>query len=462
VSTLTERLRGVLGVTTPRPAQGLAPDPAPPPASAPVPPTPGGSPALRPSDAVAETLGGTWHEEAGHRYLVVDRSFPAGHRHGRLTVADAMPGPDGLWPRLDLLLSPGRQPCTGPREASPFRAEHGEAGHLLFVDLETTGLAGGAGSYAFLVGCAWFETGRLRVRQFFLSSFGAEAALLTGVARLAGRASGVVTYNGKSFDLPLLETRYVLNRLTLPLLELPHVDLLHPARRLWKEPEADAMARPGASSCKLTSLERTQCGFEREGDVPGFEIPGRYFGYVREGDARPLEAVLEHNRLDLVSLALLTGLVAQKLEGGGDTASTAREALGLGRLLERGGRLAEAGEAFDRAARLTGPADVRAEALQARAHLHRRARQFGDAAGVWVRLLALEGCPAALAREASEALAIHHEHRQRDVSTARRYALLSLDGEARTARQAGLRRRLSRLDRKLGGPAADGSDLFSG
>lgn len=442
MSSLADRLRGVLGGTRPT-GTPLAP-------AVPV-------PATKNLEAVAETLGGEWHEERGHRYVVVDRSFAPGYRHGRVAVADAMPGTDGLWPRLELLLGP-RAGGPAPREASPFRPDESGAGQLLFVDLETTGLAGGAGSYAFLVGCAWFAGARLHVRQFFLSSFSGEAAMLAGVARLAERATGVVTYNGKSFDLPLLDTRYSLNRMSLPLLELPHVDLLHPARRLWKDPEFEARV-PGASSCKLTSLERTQCGFERDGDVPGFEIPGRYFSYVREGDARPLEAVLEHNRLDLVSLALLTGIVAQKLEAGGPAASSAREALGLGRLLERGGRHEEAREAFARAAALPGRADITGEALQALALSFRRARQFDEAARVWAQLLNLEDCPTALAQEAIESLAIHHEHRNRDLAAARGFALRALElGEPMGRRQ--IEHRLARLDRKLGGGAGPRPPLF--
>ena len=105
---------------------------------------------------------------------------------------------------------------------------------LIFIDLETTGLAGGAGTYAFLVGCGWFERSGFRLRQFLLTGFGAERALLEELARTAGEASGVATYNGKTFDLPLIETRFVMNRMCTSLSEMPHLDMLHPARRLWR------------------------------------------------------------------------------------------------------------------------------------------------------------------------------------------------------------------------------------
>src|SRR5205823_7889415 len=154
-----------------------------------------------------------------------------------------------------------------------------------------------------------------------------------------------------------------------PFAEVAHVDLLHPARRMWREDDVE---------CRLTSLERTLCGHEREGDVPGFEIPSRYFQYVRSGDARPLEAVLEHNRLDIVSLAMLTARAAQLLDDGPAAAATSREALGMGRLYERAGMTSDALAAFARATQTdaTGAhlrqgsgGQVRADALRAQAIL---------------------------------------------------------------------------------------------
>jgi hypothetical protein len=193
--------------------------------------------------------------------------------------------------------------------------------------LETTGLAGGAGTYAFLVGCAWYQDGSLRVRQFFLSNFTAERVLLETVAEIADSCGAVVTYNGKSFDLPLIETRFLLHRLETPFAGVPHVDMLHPARRLWREDGAE---------CRLNALEQLLCGHRREGDVPGFEIPSRYFHFVRTGDARRLEAVMEHNRLDLISLAMLTARASQLLEDGPAAARTGREAVGHGTALRAG------------------------------------------------------------------------------------------------------------------------------
>jgi len=357
----------------------------------------------------AEILGGEWRESRGRKFLLVERKYSPGYRHGRVAVADCLPP----WPRVELL--------------------GGATGKTVFLDLETTGLAGGAGSYAFLVGCGWFDGGTFRLRQLFLSDFAAERALLESFAELADGADCVVTYNGKSFDLPLIETRFALQRMETPFAGLPHIDMLHPARRMWRDEEVE---------CRLTYLEQALCGHERQGDVPGFEIPSRYFHYVRSGDARPLAAVLEHNRLDIVSLAMLTARASQMLDEGPLAATTSREACGMGRLYERAGLLEQALACFQRARTV--------DAMRAAALLLRRLRRYEEAAYAWRELIAMRGCPAAYSREAMEALAVHHEHRARDLEAARDFALQSLQWPTTAARQQAVKYRLARLDRKLG------------
>ncbi len=390
------------------------------------------------ADAAAAVLDGDWRDVNGHRFLVVDRSYSPGYRHGRVAIADAMPPSDGAWPSLGLLAGADTR-LTGTR--------------LLFVDLETTGLAGGAGTYAFLVGCGWFDGGTFRIRQFFLSNFSAERALLDAVGAITAGIDAVVTYNGKTFDLPLIDTRFIIHRATTPFAGMPHIDMLHPARRLWRAssrddgPDDDRVVQSG---CRLSELEQSICGHTREGDVPGFEIPGRYFHFVRSGDPRPLCAVLEHNRLDLLSLALLTSRAAQLLDEGAAGAQTAREALGLGRLLERGGRGAEARQCFARAEHLPGDTATRAEGLRALAVACRRERCHEEAAAAWRRILQLPRCPAGIVREATEALAVHHEHRLRDPGAARTFAVQGLQCQPTAARRQALTHRLARLERKLG------------
>jgi len=194
---------------------------------------------------------------------------------------------------------------------------------------------------------------------------------------------------------------------------------------------------------------------------------------VRTGDARPLAGVLEHNRLDLLSLALLTARAAQLVEEGPPGVRTAREAVGLGRLYQLAGRLDEARRCFGLASGIDAcapsvplpaggdGAELRADALSSYARLSRRARFFDDAAAAWSRLLVLPECPPAIVREAAEALAVHHEHRRRDPLSARGFALQSLQLPLTASRREALHHRVARLDRKLASvPAVTTASLF--
>jgi len=214
--------------------------------------------------------------------------------------------------------------------------------------------------------------------------------------------------------------------------------MLHHARRFWHGHD---------EGHRLCSLESSLLGHERQGDVPGFEIPSRYFHFVRTGDARPLDAVLEHNRRDLLSLALLTARAAQLLDEGVTAASTAREALAVGRLYERSGMTSDALACYARASDM-GPG-VCADALYAHAVLLRRTRRYAAAADVWQRLLDIGDCPPRLEREAAEALAVHHEHRLRSLLSARSLAMRSLQFDVTVTRREAIEHRLARLDRKL-------------
>jgi uncharacterized protein YprB with RNaseH-like and TPR domain len=166
---------------------------------------------------------------------------------------------------------------------------------ILFLDTETTGLAGGTGTHAFLVGVGYFDGFDFTMHQFFMRSPAEEPSLLEELRILFMKFPVLVTFNGKSFDWPLLDTRFVMHgyRLTF---DFTHLDLLHPARRIWKH---------RLTSCSLTSLEQEIYGVQRVGDVPGFLIPQLYFDYLRDGDARRLKTVFAHNRADIVTLARL-------------------------------------------------------------------------------------------------------------------------------------------------------------
>jgi hypothetical protein len=206
-------------------------------------------------------------------------------------------------------------------------------------------------------------------------------------------------------------------------------------------------------SCKLSVLERHLAGYHRVGDVAGFEIPSRYFRFIRMGDAHGLEAVLEHNRIDLISLALVTARAISLIAQGPSAAQHPREALGLGRLFERAGSAEDAEASFAYAASLAARAgrepDVRAEALRRLAVCRRRAGRMAEAASAWEELLTVAGCPMAFRREAREALAIHHEHRSRNLQTARMLVLDVLADNAGARAREAAQYRLQRIERKM-------------
>ena len=322
-------------------------------------------------------------------------------------------------------------------------------GPVMFLDLETTGLSGGAGTVAFLVGIGFFEHGAFRTRQFLLPGFASERALLHAVAECLGEAGCLVTYNGKTFDLPVMETRWLFHRQPLAWSDLTHLDMLHVSRRLWRARGDDPEA-----SCRLVFLERDLFGVERVGDVPGIEIPGRYFDYIRYGDAELLEPVLHHNRLDLLSLALLTArairLIREAVADRAPIVTNPQERLAVGRELLRLHQRSAAEACFRTVAECaTAPDSVRAEALYSWARLLRRARRHQEAADVWRRLASSRTVRAVLRAEAQEALAVHYEHRDRDLEKAHQWASGALTSDAGARHRTSVTHRLARLRRKI-------------
>lgn len=257
----------------------------------------------------------------------------------------------------------------------------------------------------------------------------------------------LVTYNGRTFDVPVMETRWMFHRMPVAFEVMPHVDLLPASRRLWRN-----AGENDERSCRLVSLEHALCGVVRVGDVAGFEIPQRYFHYVRSGDARLLEPVLYHNRMDLLSLAALAARAQRLVRGGAGETCDPAECVSLGRFLDVRGRRVEAEGCYRRVADdCSAATDVRDQALHALGLLLRRSRRFREAAAVWQRLLATSVGRTTVVRDAVEALAVHHEHRERDLGLARSLALRALQSERDHRRREAVRYRLARLDRKIAG-----------
>ena len=425
-------------------------------------PDTGGYEAVMDLDRVGEILGGQPVETPFGRCLAIDRRYESDRFHGNIRIEQCEVTDCASLSLLDPDLFEPRAPSPEPaafalRASAPRRAP----GRTLFIDLETTGLSGGAGTVAFLVGCGYFDLGAFQVRQFLLTSYASERALLSAVARFFEGADMLVTYNGKTFDIPVMETRWSFHRMEAPGFSsagVPHFDMLHPARRLWRNrvaPRDSRMADQSEEGCRLSTLERVLFGVERVGDVPGSEIPGRYFQFLRSGDPRPLEPVLEHNRIDLVSLAAVMARAAALAAGGHEACRDGAEALALGRIYERAGSPDRAERCYRRGA-LSERLEVRAEALYRLGLRMRRDKRHEEAASVWRDVMALtepraarrQRDLAALRQFAVEALAIHHEHRDRDLVTARELALFALE-DADDSRADLVRYRLARLDRKL-------------
>jgi hypothetical protein len=350
------------------------------------------------AEPIERVIGGEVIDTGDGSLLVVRHVFPRGHCHGRQPLDDAFGVGSDV---LRLVARPGEEPPGG--------------GGLLFVDVETTGLAGGTGTYAFLVGVGEIDAGRFVVTQYFMRDLDEEPALLSALAPRLAAATGVVTFNGSGFDLPLLETRFVLARRRWRV-SLPHVDLLRPARRVWTWAFPD---------CRLATLERDALGVERDDDVPGAMIPVLYFQYLRTKQARPLARVFRHNRDDVVALAALLGWFARALDGDPPWL-TPLERLGLGRLLE----------GLD----------------EERSLGHYRAAIGGGLTGACELWRAATGLGVFDPRPWEE-LAKFHEHRRRELRVARQLVLDALT----LARQIGAHPRvvesfdyrLARLDRRL-------------
>ncbi|MDQ3171853.1 MAG: ribonuclease H-like domain-containing protein [Acidobacteriota bacterium] len=449
--TLSSRLRAI--VRSNPPARELTFEPDVPEKRGVLPPPPDLS-------SVAEALGGRPLENQYGSVLTVDRRYEADRWHGDEQIGNCELEDFEALRTLDPRFRTSWRP--GSAEPADGREPEAESRSPLFFDLETTGLSGGAGTVAFLVGCAWFDCGALQVRQFVLTSLAAERALLEALRAQMASAPFMASYNGRTFDAPLMDVRWAFHRLPSPFDTKPHFDMLPPARRLWKhrgERPGGALERFGngdgtprqvdtRSGCSLMAFERQLLGFRRVGDVPGFEIPSRYFHFLRTGDASGLEMVLEHNRLDLVSLAVLTARAARIVRGGHGACADARESLALGRIYEQTGRLADARACYERAAE-TGDRATRADALSRLAISLRKERRHEDAAAVWRRIV--DARPPRtrtllpLERLAMEALAVHHEHREKDLELAKKFAEALNDENG----DEGIRRRLSRLERKM-------------
>jgi uncharacterized protein len=248
----------------------------------------------------------------------------------------------------------------------------------LFLDTETTGLMGGTGTFPFLIGLGWFEGDSFVTCQLFARDFSEEGAMLRHLDELASKKGFLVTFNGKAYDLNLLATRFILNRSRTMLTALPHVDLLHPCRRLFAH---------RLDNARLSTIERHVLGVERSGDVPGFEIPQRYFDWLRRRDGRLLEDVFAHNRMDIVSMASLLKHLTDLIEVSELGCHDHGDLLRLACLVHERGDLEKAGRML-RTLISSHHADVAVSARQTLSLTYKKAHRWEEAAQLWQHLVA--------------------------------------------------------------------------
>ncbi|MEO7144479.1 MAG: ribonuclease H-like domain-containing protein [Bryobacteraceae bacterium] len=358
------------------------------------------------------------------KHWEMERLYANHRRHGSMDISALSELPEDL---LDAI-SNGAIPCSRPEEWA-------------FLDTETTGLAGGSGTCAFLVGVGRIAPDGFRVRQFFMRDFGEEASLLAALAAHLQPFRVLITYNGKSYDQPLLETRFRMARFKPPFARMEHLDLLFGARRLWKL---------RFESCRLVELENRILGVERDGDVPGALIPAIYFEYLRARRVSHLLPVFYHNAMDILSLACLTGIVPYAFRedafrgGNGPRVRHGAEMVGLARWYRQAERFETALDLFRRAVDRGLPDDLLFRTLFDIALLEKKIGRQDAAIAVWTDLSASRN---PFRAPAYEELAKHYEHHERNAAMALEMTRAGLAIED----SAALRKREARLTRRIAG-----------
>jgi len=347
--------------------------------------------ALEARHEIDSVVSGTYRPTPAGETFVVEQTFDAGYRHGLASIRPEVP--------FEALAAWAREPrfCELPLEA------------YAFLDTETSGLAGGTGIYAFMVGVGRFMDGEFRLQQFFMRDPAEESAMLEALAEFLAPCQALVTFNGKGFDAPLLATRYRLHNIPVPFSDFAHLDLLPLARRLWRD---------RLPSRALKYLEENVLSAPRTTEeVPGYEIPYLYFDYLRTGDARPLKGIFYHNAMDVVAMAaLLTHIstilndpFSEIIEHGLDVVALAKYFEDLGqwdtaaRLFERGlemDSLTDSGQALPEADFWL--------AVERLSRLQKRRGDLETAVRLWEKAAAQGHVYAHIE------LAKYHEHRRRN------------------------------------------------
>jgi uncharacterized protein len=389
-------------------------------------PAPVEPPKIPPEDSaplhhfVDEFMSGEVVQTAFGSHFETEKLYERHRRHGSMDISNLEELPEDLLQSL----SEGSVPPAAPSRWA-------------FLDTETTGLATGSGTYAFLIGVGRIAPDGFRIRQFFMRDFGEEASLLDALDRHLADFDVLVTYNGKAYDQPLLETRFRMMRRVPPFERLAHMDILFGARRLWKL---------RLESCRLVDLENQILGFEREGDLPGEMIPYVYFEYLRTRQALRLVPIFHHNAIDILTLACLTGIVPFAFRSPHEAPlGHGADWIGLARWLLKTGRHEEALGLLRKAVKLGLSDDLLFKTLWEIATLEKKLGNDAAAVAAFTELATVRN-PHRVS--ALEELAKHYEHRERNYAMALEFTQAALDlGDSED-----LQRRAQRLKRRLAGP----------
>ncbi len=383
------------------------------------------SPSNGPRSRVEEWSEGKVVSNGFGEHFQTERTFPSQKHHGTADVGALSELPANL---LDALSENQIEACDPVRWA--------------FLDTETTGLAGGSGTYAFLIGVGRITSEGFTVRQYFMREYAEERSVLQSLEEHLAEFDVLITYNGRSYDQPLLETRYRMNRHQPPFDRLSHLDLLHGARRLWKL---------RLESCRLVQLEGEILGFHREGDLPGELIPYVYFEYLRSQEAQKLVGIFHHNAMDILTLACLTAIVPVAFRTP-DTESLSRvgvrrgpELAGIGRWLRAAGESEQSLELFKRAVNAGLPDSLLFRTLWDIASLEKKLERPFESLRIFTELA---GCRNEYRVPALEELAKYYEHEERQYALALDFTEQAL----RFTNSAALLHRKQRLERRLDQP----------
>jgi uncharacterized protein len=379
------------------------------------------------SRSIESVVAGTFRATPLGDVFVSELTYGADYSHGNTSPLSAFP--------LSLISQWASDPRLSELPIDKFA----------FLDTETSGIAGGTGTYAFLVGAARFVEGKFVLQQFFMRDPPEEPALLEGLAYFLAPCEALVTFNGKSFDAPLLATRYSMHRMPVPFKGYAHLDLLPLARRLWRD---------RLPSRALKYLEEHVLAFTRASDeVPGYEIPWLYFDYLRSGDAGPLAGVFYHNAMDVVAMAALLTHISEMTANPYDgRVQHGLDFIALGKLFEDLGHLEESARLYERGLEFgLGEADF-GVAVKRLAILQKKRGDIEKALQLWQQAAEQGHIYAHIE------LAKYHEHKKRDVKASIRWTKSARKLAQRADLPTYIRKhwleeidhRLSRLERKAG------------